>query len=64
LPVKGQADGGIAYGGEYQGATEGGPYPYLLLGGGIPHQQGAQGDDALGQGSAEGRQQGAGGTLG
>ncbi|MNK61021.1 hypothetical protein D3C87_801730 [compost metagenome] len=61
---QGQADGGVAYGGEHQGTAEGGAYPYLLLGGGIPHQQRAQGDYAFGQGSAEGRQQGAGGTLG
>ena len=37
---------------------------HLLLGGGIPHQQGGQGDDAFGQGRAEGRQQRTGGTLG
>ncbi|MNZ65821.1 hypothetical protein D3C78_840220 [compost metagenome] len=61
---QGHADGGIAYGGEHQGATEGGAYPNLLLGGGIPHQQRGQGNYAFGQGSAEGRQQGAGGTLG
>ncbi len=61
---QGHADGGITYGGQHQRAAEGGTYAYLLLSGGIPHQQGGQGDDAFGQGRAEGRQQGAGGALG
>lgn len=61
---QGHANGGIAKGGEHQGTAEGRTYAYLLLGGGIPHQQGGQGDDTFGQGRAEGRQQRTGGTLG